>query len=181
MAPFPARPSRLRRAYGSVNRRRVNPERGSGFTLIEMMITLAIIAVLVAMALPLTELTARRAKEQELRRSLREIRDALDTYHAAWEDGRIERKLGDSGYPKSLEFLAEGVEDARSAKKDKIYFLRRVPPDPFAGDPGLPPAATWGKRAYASPPDSPAAGDDVFDVFSLSTATGLDGRPYRQW
>jgi general secretion pathway protein G len=157
------------------------PARGAGFTLIEMMITLAIVAILVAMAMPLTELTTRRAKEQDLRRSLREIRDAIDAYHAAWEDGRIERKLGDSGYPRNLETLAEGVEDARSPKKTRIYFLRRIPPDPFGGDSTLPPAATWGKRAYATPPDEPAEGDDVFDIFSRSGAIGLDGRPYGQW
>jgi general secretion pathway protein G len=157
-----------------------NPARGSGFTLVEVMITLAIIAVLVAMALPLTELTARRAKEQELRQSLREIRSAIDAYRAAWDEGRIQRKLGESGYPKSLELLVEGVEDARDPKKARIYFLRRVPADPFA-DTAQPPAASWGKRAYATPPDEPAAGEDVFDVFSRSAATGLDGRPYRQW
>jgi general secretion pathway protein G len=156
------------------------PARGAGFTLIEMMITLAIIAVLVAMALPLAELGARRSKEQELRRSLREIRDAIDGYHAAWEDGRIERKVGEAGYPKTLELLAEGVEDQRDPKKAKIYFLRRVPADPFA-DTALAPADSWGRRAYATPPDAPAAGDDVFDVFSRSAALGLDGRPYRQW
>jgi general secretion pathway protein G len=156
------------------------PAGGAGFTLIEMMITLAIIAILVAMALPLTELGARRAREQELRRSLREIRDAIDSYHAAWEDGRIERKLGESGYPKTLELLAEGVEDQRDPKKAKLYFLRRVPADPFA-DTAQAPAASWGKRAYATPPDEPAEGDDVFDVYSRSAATGLDGRPYRQW
>jgi general secretion pathway protein G len=158
----------------------VNPDRHAGFTLVEVMITLAIIAILVAMALPLTELTARRAREQELRQNLREIRTAIDAYHAAWEDGRIEKKLGESGYPKSLELLAEGVADARDPKKARIYFLRRVPPDPFA-DTALSPVASWGKRAYATPPDEPAEGDDVFDVFSRAAATGLDGRPYRQW
>lgn len=145
-----------------------------------MMITLAIIALLAAMALPLAELTVKRTKEQELRRSLREIRDALDAYRSAWEDGRIERKLGDSGYPKSIALLADGVDNARSPKKARIYFLRRVPADPFAAEPAAP-DATWGKRSYASAPDEPAEGDDVFDVYSRSTAIGLDGRPYRQW
>jgi len=151
-----------------------------GFTLIELVITVAIIAVLASVALPLNELTVQRAKEQDLRRALRDIRVGLDAYKQASDDLRIV-KPGPSGYPKRLEDLVEGVEDLNSPKKAKIYFLRRIPRDPFATDENLGPAETWGKRAYASPPDDPKDGDDVFDVYTLAPGKGLNGRPYREW
>jgi general secretion pathway protein G len=122
-----------------------------------------------------------RAKEQDLRRALREIREAIDAYKDASDEGRIMKKVGESGYPRRLADLAEGVEDQKNPKKERIYFLRRIPRDPFASDPNLAAADTWGKRSYASPPNEPAEGDDVFDVYSLSTATGINGRPYREW
>ncbi len=75
----------------------------------------------------------------------------------------------------------EGVEDQKSPKKEKMYFLRRVPRDPFAADASLAPAATWGKRAYSSPPDEPRDGEDVFDVYTLAAGKGINGRPYREW
>ncbi|HEX6318742.1 MAG TPA: type II secretion system protein [Burkholderiales bacterium] len=152
-----------------------------GFTLIELVITVAIVAILASVALPLNELVVQRAKEQDLRRALRDIREGIDAYKQASDEGRIQKKVGESGYPRRLEDLVEGVEDQKSPKKEKIYFLRRLPRDPLASDPGLGPAESWGKRAYASPPDDPREGDDVFDVYSLSTATGINGRPYRQW
>ena len=151
-----------------------------GFTLIELVITVAIIAVLASVALPLNELVVTRAKEQDLRRSLRELREGIDAHKQAWDDGRLVRRVGESGYPKRLEDLVAGVEDQKNPRKDRIYFLRRIPRDPFADD-ALPAADTWGKRAYASPPEDPKEGDDVFDVFSLSTRTGINGRPYREW
>ena len=154
---------------------------GNGFTLIELVITLAIVAVLASVALPLNELTVQRGKEQDLRRALREVREAIDVYKQASDDGRIQKRVGESGYPKRLEGLVEGIEDQKNPKKDKIYFLRRIPRDPFATDPDLTAAETWGKRSYASPPDDPKAGDDVFDVFSLASGKGINGRPYREW
>lgn len=144
-----------------------------GFTLIELLITVAIVAVLASVALPLNELVAQRAKEQELRRALREIRQAIDAYKQAADEGRIARRVGESGYPRRLEDLVEGVEDQKSPARERVYFLRRLPEDPFAG--------RWGKRSYASPPDAPREGADVFDVYSLDEGTGLNGRPYRQW
>jgi general secretion pathway protein G len=155
--------------------------RSRGFTLIELVITVAIIAVLASVALPLNELTAQRAKEQDLRRALREIRAALDAYKQASDEGRILKRVGESGYPRRLEDLAEGVEDQKNPKKDRIYFLRRIPRDPLATDADASAADTWGKRSYASPPDDPKEGDDVFDVYTLAAGTGLNGRPYREW
>ncbi len=155
--------------------------RRSGFTLIELVITLAILGVLASVALPLGEVAVQRAKEQELRRSLREIREAIDAYKQAFDEGRIARKAGDSGYPKRLEDLVAGVPDEKNPKKQQLYFLRRVPRDPFAADSSVGPVASWGKRSYASPPDEPKEGDDVFDVFTRSSAIGLNGRPLREW
>jgi len=154
-----------------------------GFTLIELLITVAIVAVLASVALPLNELVVQRAKEQDLRRSLREIREGLDAYKQAYDEGRVTltKSVDDSGYPKRLEDLVTGIEDQSDAQKRRIYFLRRLPRDPFATDPGASAAETWGKRSYESPPDEPQAGKDVFDVFSRSSAVGLNGRPLREW
>ena len=155
--------------------------RASGFTLIELVISVAIIALLASVAMPLNELVVQRAKEQDLRRALREIRDGIDRYKEASDEGRITKRVGESGYPRKLDDLVLGVEDAKSPKQERIYFLRRIPRDPFADDPSLAAAETWGKRSYASPPDDPSAGDDVFDVYSRASGTGINGRPYREW
>lgn len=149
--------------------------RTKGFTLIELVIAVAIVAVLATAALPLNELVVQRAKEQDLRRALREIRVAIDAYKQAADEGRIVKKADESGYPKRLEDLVQGVEDQKSPRRDKIYFLRRLPPDPLTQD------GKWGLRAYASPPEDPREGDDVFDVFSTASGTGINGRPYREW
>jgi general secretion pathway protein G len=151
-----------------------------GFTLIELVITVAIVAVLASVAMPLNELVVQRAKEQDLRRALRELRDGIDAYKQASDEGRIVKRAGESGYPRRLEDLAAGVEDQKNPKKERIYFLRRIPRDPLAPE-ALAAAETWGKRSYASPPEEPRDGDDVFDVFSLSSATGINGRPYKEW
>ena len=152
-----------------------------GFTLIELVITVAIVAILASRALPLNELVVQRAKEQDLRRALRDIRTALDAYKQASDEGRIMKRTGESGFPRRLEDLAEGVDDQKSPKKERIYFLRRIPRDPFATEPSLAAAATWGKRSYASPPDDPKEGEDVFDVFTLAPGKGINGRPYKEW
>lgn len=154
-----------------------------GFTLIELVITVAIVGVLATMALPLAETTVRRSKEAELRTALRQVREAIDAYKRAGEqpEARIQVRADASGYPPRLEDLVEGVEDIRRPDLAKIYFLRRLPRDPFAGDPELAAAETWGRRSYASPPDNPQPGEDVFDVYSLAEGVGLNGIPYRQW
>jgi len=152
-----------------------------GFTLIELVVAVAIVSILAAAALPMNELVVQRAKEQDLRRALRDIRTAIDAHKQASDDGRIVKKMGESGYPKKLEELAEGVEDQKSPKRDKIYFLRRIPRDPFATDSALSDAATWSKRSYASPPDDPREGEDVFDVYTTAAGKGINGRPYREW
>lgn len=152
-----------------------------GFTLIELLVTAAIVALLATIALPMTELVVQRAKEQELRHDLREIRSAIDAYKKMWDEGRIQKSVDESGYPKSLEVLADGVEDFKSPTRSKLYFLRRIPRDPFSKDTTSPPADTWGKRSYKSPPDDPQEGDDVYDVYTLSQGVGLNGVPYREW
>jgi general secretion pathway protein G len=122
-----------------------------------------------------------RTQEQDLRRSLRQIREAIDAYKQASDEGRIKKSVGDSGYPKTLDELVNGVDDQKNPNKAKIYFMRRIPRDPFSTDPTLSAAATWGKRSYESPPDDPKEGDDVFDVFSLAPGRGINGQPYRDW
>jgi general secretion pathway protein G len=152
-----------------------------GFTLIELVITVAIVGLLTTAAIPLARLASQRSKESDLRTSLREIRIAIDAYKLAAEQGRVEVKLGDSGYPPTLQTLVDGVEDARSEAKVKIYFIRRIPRDPFFPDGTVAAADTWGLRSYASPPDAPQPGDDVFDVYALTNDKGINGVPYRDW
>ncbi len=153
----------------------------SGFTLIELIVTLAIVTILASAVVPLGELVVQRRKEQDLRRALRDVREAIDLYKQASNDGRLARKIGESGYPKRLEDLVEGVDDLTTPNKTRIYFLRRIPRDPLADEDTLPAADTWGKRSYASAPDEPKEGEDVFDIYSLAPGKGINGKPYRQW
>lgn len=151
-----------------------------GFTLIEMMITLAILGVLATAVFPMGKLAIQRQKEQDLRHALREIRAAIDAYKQASDEGKIIKGGNSSGYPESLEVLVKGVQNARDPKGGKLYFLRQIPRDPLAL-PDLSADATWAKRSYASPPDQPAEGKDVFDVHSKSNGTGINGIAYREW
>lgn len=155
--------------------------KAAGFTLVELVVTVAIVAVLASIGMPLAELALLRQREQELRSALREVRAAIDAYKLAADQGRIARSAEQSGYPASLDLLVRGVEDTRSKTREKIYFLRRLPRDPTFPDASVPAANTWGKRSYASAPDDPREGVDVYDIFSLSPGAGLNGVDYRHW
>ncbi len=151
-----------------------------GFTLMELVVTLALLALLATLAMPLAELEVQREREVGLRSALREIRDAIDAYKSAADKGLIQRKVGDSGYPPNLRVLVDGVTNQRKPTGDKLYFLRRVPRDPFApADLGA--EDNWDMRSYSSSSDSPSPGDDVYDVHSRATGVGLNGRPYQRW
>ena len=152
-----------------------------GFTLIELVVTVAIVGILAAGAMPLVDLAGQRSRESDLRVALRQIRSGIDAYKAAYDDKRIEQRVGQSGYPPDLASLVKGIPDVRDPAGSRIYFLRRMPRDPFHPDPGVAPDDSWGKRSYASPPDAPVEGADVFDVYSMSSGTGLNGVPYREW
>lgn len=153
-----------------------------GFTLIEVVIAAAILAVLASAVMPLSRLAVKRQKEWELRQSLRVVRNALDDYKRAWDDGRVRRSPGESGYPPDLKTLEQGVEDAAFPGSGRMLrFMRRVPRDPMNNDAGIPAGETWGLRSYQSGPDEPEEGADVFDVYSKSGELGLDNTPYRAW
>ena len=155
--------------------------RSRGFTLIELVMTLAIVALMATAAMPLAQLVAKREKEVELRAALRDIRTALDAYKVASDTGHIHKELGASGYPPDLKSLYAGVEDTASPNKTMLYFMRRVPRDPFFPDGKVAGEETWGLRSYASPPDDPQPGDDVYDVYSLDPGVGLNGVHYHDW
>lgn len=154
-------------------------KRVRGYTLIELLIVLAILGLLATMAMPLAEVTAQREKERELKRALWEIRDAIDAYKRAVDTGAIAKSPADSGYPPSLQALVQGVPDAKSTS-GRLVFLRRIPRDPFA-DGTLPPERTWRLRSYASEAANPQPGSDVYDVSSSSDTVGLNGVPLKQW
>jgi len=155
--------------------------RARGFTLIELVITLAIIGLLTTAALPLAQLVAKREKETELRTALRDIRNSIDAYKLAAQTGHIKQEVDASGYPPDLKSLYAGIEDQSNPQNVNLYFIRRIPRDPFYPDGSVAAEDTWGLRSYKSPPDDPQPGDDVYDVYSLSTGVGLNGVHYRDW
>jgi general secretion pathway protein G len=155
------------------------PAMQRGFTFIELMVTLAILATLAMVAAPMAQVALQREKEHQLRTALIEVREAIDAYKRAADNGRIKLGIGDSGYPRKLEDLVNGVPDQRSPRKQNMYFLRRLPRDPFADNSVA--GGGWSIRSYGSPPDNPSEGEDVFDIFSRSDKIGLNGVPLKQW
>ena len=163
-----------------------------GFTLIEMIVTFTILAILAAVAIPLARTAVKREKEIELRRNLRTIRDAIDAYKKLADENRIEFEDDTEGYPPDLETLVEGVEVSGGAQPDRmqrgrsrlereedkkiIKFLRRIPKDPMTNSYG------WGLRSYQDEPDSENwGGENVYDVYTKSPGTALDGTKYKEW
>lgn len=159
------------------------PGGAGGFSLVEMMVVLAVLAVLAAAAVPFAEKTVRRDKELDLRRDLREMREAIDRFHGDWAAGLLSNGPWDAseqGYPRSLDVLVRGAK-ARDPMKAGKKYLRRVPSNPF-GDPELPPEKQWAYHGYADPPGTTRwGGGDVYDVYCPSDARALDGSVYREW
>jgi general secretion pathway protein G len=160
------------RAGGGIQRRTRSSE--AGMTLLELIIACAILMVLSSAALPIAKFSIVRQRETELRRDLREMKDAIDRYKDAADRNQIRVEIGSEGYPPDLETLVKGVQVGTSDKK--IRFLRKIPVDPMTGH------ADWGLRAVQDDPDSTSwGGQNVFDVYSKSTGTALDGTKYSDW
>ena len=158
------RPRPLRRTRGQ-----------AGYTLAELVMVAAVMVILASVALPSVKFTARRTKEMELRSALRDMRSAVDEYKRYSDMGLIPVDLGTDGYPKDLETLVDGVALAGQVDK-KLKLLRRIPLDPMTGE------AEWGLRSYQDEPDADSwGGEDVYDVYSLSSGTALDGTKYADW
>ncbi|WP_243371219.1 type II secretion system protein [Geotalea sp. SG265] len=159
-----------------------------GVSLVELVVTLVILSILAAVILPSAQMTARRTKELELKRNLRTIRTAIDEFKKKYDEAIAEKKLpsvqNKSGYPESLKQLVEGY-DFGGLTENNIKFLRRVPRDPFnPTKPGedVKEEELWGLRSYADKPDSTTwGGEDVYDVYSLSEETAIDGTKYKDW
>jgi general secretion pathway protein G len=153
-------------------------KRARGFTYIELIIATFILAILAAAIVPVAEVTAKRAKEVELRRNLRILRDAIDAYKQSVDLGLIggsDVELGSEGYPPDLETLVEGVNQVGAVDK-KLKFLRRIPFDPMTH------STDWGFRSYQDEADSFLwGGQNIYDVYTKSSETGLDGTKYRDW
>jgi general secretion pathway protein G len=146
--------------------------RERGLTLIELIVTCAILSILASAAIPIARFQVKREKERELRRDLWEMRDAIDKYKDAADRNAFQVKLDSQGYPPDLETLVKGVE----VQTKKVRFLRRIPVDPMTG------SAEWGLRSMQDDPDSDSyGGQSVFDVYSKSTGTALDGTKYSTW
>ena len=154
------------------NRRRQSDRSIRGVTLVELIVAIALIAILAGTAMPVVRTAIKRERERELRTRLWEIRDAIDRYKDAADRGAFQIKLDSQGYPPDLETLAKGVD----VQGKKIRFLRHIPVDPMTKSPD------WGMRSMQDSPDSTSwGGQSVFDVYSKSTDTALDGSKYQDW
>jgi len=143
-----------------------------GFTLVELIVCITIMAILALAVLPMARLTVRREKERELRRDLWMMRDAIDRYKDAADRGMFQIKLGSEGYPPDLDTLVKGVDVGGK----KVRFLRHIPVDPMTGK------NEWGMRSMNDDPDSDSwSGDNVFDVYTKSEGTAIDGTKYKDW
>ena len=146
-----------------------------GFTLIELIITVTIIAILVGMAMPLTRNTIKREREAQLRDALHEIRIAIDKFKEATDKGQIQQTLDGGGYPAKLQDLVDGVPQVGQVDR-KLKFLRRIPIDPMTN------SDEWGLRAYQDDPKVNSwGGQNVFDVYTKSGGTAMDGTKYSEW
>ena len=156
-----------------------NLRASSGYTFVELLVVSAIIIILASAVMPLAKVTATRQREAELRRSLREMRTAIDKYKDAADLGQIsalELKVGAEGYPPDLQTLVDGVSLTNDATGRKLKFLRRIPVDPMTG------SVEWGLRSYQDDPDASRwGGQNVFDVFTTFDGKALDGTKYRDW
>jgi general secretion pathway protein G len=143
-----------------------------GLTLIELIVTVAILAILASAAVPVARFRVKREKERELRRDLWEMRDAIDHYKDAADRGAFQTKLDSQNYPPDLDTLVTGVD----VQGKKVKFLRRIPVDPMTGK------SEWGMRSMQDDPGSDSfGGQSVFDVYSKSQGTALDGTKYAEW
>lgn len=158
-------------------------KRSKGFTVIEMLITLALVGIAASVALPLLSLAETRSKEVELRRSLRVLRQAIDSYKTASEAGAIDRETGASGFPPSLKTLTDGVHRSKAIgyNATPLYFLRSIPRDPFNPDRTLAPEMTWNIRGSSAKAGDFSRSKDVFDISSKSERIALDGTKYSDW
>jgi general secretion pathway protein G len=147
-----------------------------GFSLIELIVTLWILAILLGLAAPLVSLSVKREREYELKRALREVRQAIDFYKAASDAGRIEVQLDTEGYPADLQILADGVPALNDATGATLKFLRRIPLDPITN------SFDWGLRSYQDDATTGSwGGQNVFDIYCISDEVALDGSYYRDW
>lgn len=143
-----------------------------GFTLIELIVAITILLILTGMAVPLARVSIKRERERDLRRDLWMMRDAVDRYKDAADRGAFQTKVGSEGYPPDLDTLVNGVDVGGK----KLKFLRRIPIDPMTGN------TDWGLRSMQDDPDSDSwDGNNVFDVYTKSEGTGLDGTKYKDW